>query len=154
MTLNIFETRYFGMQVRRRVQSVAGINPLKLNLDWPSIRQDPEAEWMKQQDVMGMLTPLLGGLQGMVPAGGAAGGAAAEAEPAEKTHFDIELSGFETKSKIKVIKEIRGLLGLGLKEAKEMVEGSPVWIKKEMPKEEAEEIKAKLEAIGAEIKLA
>ena len=103
---------------------------------------------------MAMLIPLIANLQGVAPAGGDAGGAAAVEEPAEKTHFDIELTGFQTKSKIKVIKEIRSLLGLGLKEAKEMVEGAPVWIKKELPKEEAEALKTALEAIGAEIKLA
>ena len=67
----------------------------------------------------------------------------------EKTHFDIELSSYEATSKIKVIKEVRSLLGLGLKEAKELVESAPIWIKKEVKKEEAEELIAKLEAIGA-----
>ena len=90
--------------------------------------------------------------------GGAAPAAAAEeAAPAaavEKTHFDIELSKFDAAGKIKIIKEIRGLFGLGLKEAKELVESAPVWIKKEVAKAEAEELKEKLEGLGAEIKLA
>jgi large subunit ribosomal protein L7/L12 len=72
----------------------------------------------------------------------------------EKTHFDVELSSFDPKSKIKVIKEIRGLLGLGLKEAKEMVETSPQWIKKELPKDEAEELCAKMTELGAVMRMA
>ena len=59
-----------------------------------------------------------------------------EPEPVvEKTHFDIELSSFDAATKIKVIKEVRAILGLGLKEAKDMVESAPQWICKEMPKE-------------------
>jgi large subunit ribosomal protein L7/L12 len=92
-----------------------------------------------------------GGGGGAAPAQGGEA-AAAEAKPkevAEKTHFDVELAGFDAKSKIKLIKEIRGLLGLGLKEAKETVEKSPSFIMKEMGKEEAEELKTKLEGLGA-----
>jgi len=63
------------------------------------------------------------------------------------------LSSFDASSKIKVIKEIRGILGLGLKEAKEMVESAPQWIIKEMKKEDAEAIQEKLKAVGAEVKL-
>ena len=95
---------------------------------------------------------------GVAPAAGAGGAAAPaaeeEPEPEEKTHFDVELSGLkDAKAKIKVIKELRGILGLGLKEAKDMVEGAPVWIKKELKKEEADELKEKMEAVGADIKL-
>ena len=68
--------------------------------------------------------------------------------------FDVKLAGFDAKSKIKVIKEVRGLInGLGLKEAKEMVEGAPVTICKGMVQEAADELKAKLEAAGAQIEL-
>ena len=61
---------------------------------------------------------------------------------------------FDPASKIKVIKEIRGLLGLGLKEAKETVEGAPMWLKKEVKKDEADAIVEKLTAAGAELRLA
>ena len=65
-------------------------------------------------------------LMAAAPAGGAAAGADADDEPAaEKTSFDIKLEGFDAKAKIKVIKEVRSLCGLGLKEAKELVEGRP-----------------------------
>ncbi|GFH58945.1 large subunit ribosomal protein L7/L12 [Chaetoceros tenuissimus] len=81
--------------------------------------------------------------------GGDGGAAAVEEEKEEKTAFDLKLTGFDAKSKIKVIKEIRAMTGLGLKEAKEMVEGAPKTIKKEIKMEEAEELKAKLEGVGA-----
>ena len=66
----------------------------------------------------------------------------------------MELSEFDPATKIKLIKEIRAILGLGLKEAKETVESSPTWIKKELVKAEADELKEKLEALGAKIRLA
>ena len=81
-------------------------------------------------------------------AGGAAGGAAAE----EKTEFDVVLTDLGAK-KINVIKEIRGITGLGLKEAKEMAEGAPKTVKEGVTKEEAEEMKKKLEAAGAKVEL-
>ncbi len=71
----------------------------------------------------------------------------------EKTAFDLKLTGFDAKAKIKVIKEIRAITGLGLKEAKEMVEGAPKVVKKDIKKEEAEEFKEKLEAIGATVEI-
>jgi len=100
-----------------------------------------------------------GGGGGGAPA--AAGGEAAAAEapvedaaPVEKTHYDVELSAFDAATKIKLIKEVRASLGLGLKEAKETVESSPTWIMKELVKDEAEALKTKLEALGATIRLA
>jgi large subunit ribosomal protein L7/L12 len=81
-------------------------------------------------------------------AGGAAGGDAA----AEKTEFDVILSDGGA-SKIKVIKVVRELTGLGLKEAKELVDGAPKAVKEGVSKEEAEEIKAKLEEVGASVEV-
>ena len=95
-----------------------------------------------------------GGGQAAPAQGEAPAEAAPEEEAKEKTHFDIELSKFDPAGKIKVIKEIRAIFGLGLKEAKETVEGAPVWLKKEVAKEEAEALKEKLESVGAEIRLA
>ena len=82
------------------------------------------------------------------PAGGDAGGDAA----AEKDEFDVVLTSAGDK-KINVIKEVRAITGLGLKEAKEMVEGAPKAVKEGAAKAEAEEIKAKLEAAGASVEL-
>lgn len=79
-------------------------------------------------------------------AGAGAGGAAEE----EKTEFDVELTSVGDQ-KIKVIKVVRELTGLGLKEAKEVVDNAPKMIKEGLPKEEAEAAKAKLEEVGATI---
>ena len=81
-------------------------------------------------------------------AGGDAGGAAAE----EQTEFDVILKAAGA-SKINVIKEVRGITGLGLKEAKELVEAGGKAVKEQVSKDEAEEIKGKLEAAGAEVEL-
>ena len=83
-------------------------------------------------------------------AAAAAGAAAAPAE--EKTEFVIFLSAAGDK-KINVIKEVRAITGLGLKEAKDLVEGAPKEVKKGVPKKEAEEAKKKLEAAGAKVEL-
>ena len=82
-------------------------------------------------------------------AGATAGPAAAAAE--EKTEFDVELTGFEADKKLKVIKEIKDITGLGLGEAKALVEGAPKIIKEGATKEEAEALKAKLTEVGATI---
>ena len=82
------------------------------------------------------------------PAGGGAGEAAAE----EKDEFDVILTGDGGK-KIQVIKEVRGITGLGLTEAKALVEGAPKAIKEGVNKAEAEEIKAKIEAAGGTVEL-
>ncbi len=85
-----------------------------------------------------------------VAGGGAAGGDGEAAE--EKTEFDVVLQSAGSK-KIAVIKEVRGITGLGLKEAKELVDGAPNTIKEAVAKDEAEELKSKLEEAGAEIEL-
>jgi large subunit ribosomal protein L7/L12 len=81
-------------------------------------------------------------------AGGAAAGAAAE----EKTEFTVMLTAAGDK-KIEVIKEVRALTGLGLKEAKDLVEGAPKAVKEGVNKEEAEKMKATLEKAGAKVEL-
>ncbi len=81
------------------------------------------------------------------PAGGAGEGAAEE-----KTEFDVMLNSAGA-GKLKVVKEVKNLLGVGLKEAKDLVDSAPSAIKEGVPKEEAENIKAALEAVGAEVEL-
>jgi len=83
-------------------------------------------------------------------AAGPAGGAAPVAE--EKTEFNVILAAVGDK-KIEVIKEVRALTGLGLKEAKDLVEGAPKPVKEGVNKEEAEKIKATLEKVGAKVEL-
>ncbi len=86
----------------------------------------------------------------MVAAGPAAGAGAAAAE--EKTEFDVVLASFGEK-KMDVIKAVKDICGLGLKESKELVESAPKALKEGVSKAEAEEIKAKLEAAGATVEL-
>ena len=85
---------------------------------------------------------------GVVVAGGAAGGAAAE----EKSEFDVELTDVGP-NKVKVIKVVREITGLGLKEAKEVVDNAPKMLKEQVSKEEADAIKAKVEEVGAKVTL-
>jgi len=86
------------------------------------------------------------------PAGGAAGAAAAAPAAEEQTEFTVVLKAGGEK-KIQVIKEIRAITSLGLKEAKDLVEGAPGTVKEGVNKQEAEEIKKKLEAQGAVVEL-
>jgi len=81
---------------------------------------------------------------------GAGGGAAAA--PAEKTEFDIFLKS-AGGNKLQVVKEVKTLLGLGLKEAKDLVDGAPAMLKQGAPKDEANSVKSALEAAGAEVEL-
>ena len=104
----------------------------------------------------GMLTEGAGDCQGVPPpmwwntAGAAGGGEAAAAE--EQTEFDVVLADIGGK-KIQVIKAVREITGLGLKEAKEMVESAPKAVKEQVSKDEADEVKKKLEEAGASVEL-
>ena len=91
------------------------------------------------------------GVSAAAMAAPAAGGAAA-APVEEKTEFDVVMTSFGAE-KIKVIKEVRAITGLGLSEAKALVEGVPAKIKEAVGKDEAEELKGKLEAVGAVVEL-
>lgn len=82
----------------------------------------------------------------------AGAGAAAEAPAEEKTEFDVILAEIGSE-KIKVIKEVRAITGLGLKEAKALVESAPAPLKEGATKEDAEEIKGKIEAVGATVEV-
>ena len=124
-----------------------------------SLTKDQVIEWLSSQPVIELAT-LVKDLEGKwgvsaaaavaaAPAGGAAAGApAAEAQ----TEFTVVLKEAGA-NKIGVIKEVRAITGLGLKEAKDLVEGAPKSVKENAPKAEAEEIKKKLEAAGAKVEL-
>ena len=156
--------RYMAMSMKDRIQRTSGINPLKINMDWPSVKQDdtgtwPPANpnWFKQQELASSLGPfmgMMGGGQQQQAAPAEVAEAVEEAPVVEKTHFDIELTSFDPATKIKVIKEIRQLLGLGLKEAKDLVEGAPQWIGKDVKKEDADAMVEKLKAVGGVCKFA
>ena len=92
------------------------------------------------------------GVTAAAPVAAAAPGGAAAPAGEEKSEFSLFLAAAGDK-KINVIKEVRAITGLGLKEAKDLVEGAPKEVKTGVPKKEAEEIKAKLEAAGAKVEL-
>ncbi|MBQ9973430.1 MAG: 50S ribosomal protein L7/L12 [Oscillospiraceae bacterium] len=93
------------------------------------------------------------GVSAAAMAAPAAGGAAAAPAAEEKTEFDVILASFDAAAKIKVIKVVREVTGLGLAEAKAVVEGAPKALKEGVSKEEAEELKGKLEEAGAKVEL-
>jgi large subunit ribosomal protein L7/L12 len=100
------------------------------------------------EEVHGIKAAAGGAVMMAAPAGGAAGAApAAEA----KTEFDVMLEGFDAAKKIGVIKVIRALTNLGLKEAKDLVEGAPSKVKEGISKEDAEKAKKELEEAGAKV---
>jgi large subunit ribosomal protein L7/L12 len=126
-----------------------------------NITKDQVIEWLSSQSVLELAT-LVKDLEGKwgvsaaaavaaAPAGGAAAGAAAPAAEAQ-TEFTVVLKDGGA-NKIGVIKEVRAITGLGLKEAKDLVEGAPKNVKENVPKAEAEDIKKKLEAAGAKVEL-
>ena len=90
---------------------------------------------------------------GVSAAAMAAPAAAAAAPVEEKTEFDVILAGFDAAAKIKVIKAVREITGLGLAEAKAVVEGAPKALKEGISKDEAEELKKKLEESGAKVEI-
>lgn len=92
------------------------------------------------------------GVSAAAPVAVAAVGAVAEAPKEEKTEFDVILASIGSE-KIKVIKEVRAVTGLGLKEAKELVESAPATLKEATTKEDAADIKAKIEAVGATVEI-
>lgn len=124
------------------------------------ITKEDVIEWLSNQSVLeiaGLVKDLeeKWGVSAAAPvaavaAGPAAGGEAAAEE--EKTEFDVILKGHGS-NKIAVIKEVRSITGLGLKEAKDLVESAPKAIKEATSKEDAEDLKKKLEATGAEVEI-
>src|SRR5271157_736824 len=99
------------------------------------------------------IEPAGGGVVMAAPSGGGGGGAEAPAKPVEKTEFTVQLDGFDAAKKINVIKVVREITGLGLKEAKDLVEGSPKPVKENVSKEEAAKLKKQLEDGGAKVSL-
>lgn len=92
------------------------------------------------------------GVTAAAPVAAAAGAAGGGDAAAEKTEFDVELTSAGS-SKIKVVKAVKEATGLGLKDAKELVDGAPKVIKEAMPKEDAEKLKEQLEEVGASVEL-
>ncbi len=124
------------------------------------INKEQVIEWLSSQSVLeiaGLVKELeeKWGVSAAAPVAVAAPGAAAGGDTApaeEQTEFDVILKSFGA-NKIAVIKEVRAITGLGLKEAKDLVEGAPKAVKEATTKDDAEDIKKKLEAAGAEVEL-
>jgi large subunit ribosomal protein L7/L12 len=123
-----------------------------------NITKDQVIEWLSAQPILELaaLVKDLEGKWGVSAAAAVAAGPAAGAAPAaaaeEKTEFTVVLTDAGA-NKIGAIKEVRAITGLGLKEAKDLVEGAPKPVKEGVNKAEAEEIKKKLEAAGAKVEL-
>ena len=127
----------------------AGVKKLGDGIAALTLMQAKElADYLKEEHG---IEPAAGGAVMMAGPAPAAGGGAEQAE--EKTTFDVVLKAFGDK-KIQVIKEVRALTGLGLKEAKELVEGAPKPVKEGVSKEDAEAAKKQLEEAGAVVELA
>jgi large subunit ribosomal protein L7/L12 len=99
------------------------------------------------------IEPASGGVVMAAAPGGGGGEGGAAAKPAEKTEFTVQLDSFDAAKKINVIKVVRELTGLGLKEAKDLVEGAPKPVKENVSKDEAEKMKKTLEEGGAKVSL-
>ncbi|CAA7035765.1 unnamed protein product [Microthlaspi erraticum] len=118
------------------------------------------SELLRQKLNVGEMPVMAAMMPGMVfpgagagKSGAAAAGKGTEKKAVEKTAFDVMLQAYEAASKIKVIKEVRSLTDLGLKEAKDLVEKAPTLLKKGVSKEEAEKIIEKLKAVGAKVEM-
>src|SRR5262249_14078662 len=99
------------------------------------------------------IKPAAAGVAVALGPGAGLGGPAAPEKPAEQTEFSVILEGFDAAKKINVIKVVREITGLGLKEAKDLVEGAPKPVKENVSKDEANKLKAKLEEGGAKVAL-
>lgn len=121
------------MTVQEIIDAIKGMTVLELN----DLVKAAEAEF---------------GVSAAAPVAAAAPGAAAAAPAEEKTEFDVVLSAVG-EQKIKVIKVVREITGLGLKEAKDLVDGAPKTVKEAVSKDEAEQIKTKLTEVGATVEL-
>jgi large subunit ribosomal protein L7/L12 len=123
-----------------------------------NITKDQVIEWLSAQSVLDVANLVKDletkwGVSAAAPvAVAAAGGAAAAAPAEEKTTFDVILKG-KGATPINVIKEVRAITGLGLKEAKDLVDGAPKPVKEGVSKDEAKDIETKLKAAGAEVEV-
>ena len=123
-----------------------------------NITKDPVIEWLSAQSVLDVANLVKDletkwGVSAAAPvAVAAAGGAAAAAPAEEKTTFDVILKG-KGATPINVIKEVRAITGLGLKEAKDLVDTAPKPVKEGVSKDEAKDIETKLKAAGAEVEV-
>lgn len=143
-----FSTKTYSPEVEQVVDQICNLSLSQVS-DVVSLLNEkldlPEAPAMGAMPAFAM---------GAVPAPAAAGeDAAAEGAAEEKTTFDVKITEYDAKDKIKIIKEVRAATSLGLKEAKALVEALPVMAQKGLSKEDAEAFKEKLVAVGAKVEL-
>ncbi len=172
---NNFQLFYFNHYLEEKLLESKKFNLSDTNTDWISILKYEDKtntqtnmpnQFFEQQNFMSNLTKWLsqqekpdlglsaGNVSSAVPESGAAAEKVEEKEEVkEKTAYDVELSSFDAAKKIAIIKEVRTMMNLGLKEAKEVVEKAPTVLMKGVNKEEAENIEKKLSGIGAKILL-
>ncbi len=145
MLLNRGETTLTGSnQTKEKIEKMADLNKIADDLSALTVMEAAElSKLLEEKWGVSAAAPVAAAAAG-------AGGGAAAAE--EKDEFDVILTSFGEK-KINVIKEVRAITGLGLKEAKDLVDGAPKAVKEGAPKDEAEEIKKKLEEAGASVEL-
>ena len=154
MVIQFWESAIFSLK--------RGSTELADRRNMADLKKEDVIEWLSNQsvlDIAGLVKDLeeKWGVSAAAPvavaaAPGAGGSGDAGEAAEEKTEFDVILAEAGAK-KINVIKEVRGITGLGLKDAKDLVEGAPKPVKEGTSKEEAEEIKSKLEAAGAKVEL-
>jgi large subunit ribosomal protein L7/L12 len=142
------EKAVLDSDVERIVEDITKLNLLQVS---QLVSELKERLGLPDQAPMAAMPMGMGMPMGAVDGGAAAGEAAAPVE--EKTEFDVKLTGFDDKSKIKVIKEVRALTGLGLKEAKAAVDAVPNVLTQGLKKEEAEEWMEKIKAAGGHCEL-
>eukprot|EP00347_Sterkiella_histriomuscorum_P002739 403366991 len=161
MKLSKDERLYMKILLKDKLLATTNMNITNLNVQWPAFRAEERGTWPANNPNW---FSGFGSGASMSTGGGSSATAAKdtkveeakpkEEEQKEKSHYDVELTKFDPAKKIALIKEVRGILALGLKEAKELVESAPQWIKKELKKEEAEKLVEKLKELGAECRLA
>lgn len=132
-------------RVWRLVDEMSGLTLSEAN-ELSSIMMEKFCFQMMKRLTMKERLELMSRIQSAKPAAGAA---AKEEKKAEKTTFELKMEAYETASKLKIIKEIRTFMTLGLKEAKDLVEKTPAVLKKGVTKEEGEQIIEKMKALGA-----
>ncbi|CAK68336.1 unnamed protein product (macronuclear) [Paramecium tetraurelia] len=177
--LDLFELQCLMSLLNENHYKAQGIGIFELNSNWPVIKQNEVPTWppKEKEQIEAYMKELFGenvpDFKAIFGGIGSAGSQAssqsaatkeapkqeekqAQAAPkveAEKKNYDVELSAIDAAQKIKIIKEVRQLLNLGLKEAKDLVEKLPANLGKQVPKEKANELKEKLTAAGCTINL-
>lgn len=173
--LNDFQVEYVMNKIKERKSKIETISPIDLNVDWPSVSELGDVppvnpEFFKQQELMSEFTKWLKTQEGVnlgfgaISSGGAAPAVSAgdrkleaqvekKPEKKEKMVYDLYLLSFDAAKKIVLIKELRAITNLGLKESKELTEKLPSLVCKNIKPDEAKPVIEKIEAAGGKVEL-